>query len=183
MATRAYKSGCITSTERLFAKTLSWATTEDERCRKLSNLPRKIRFVQTVLMDESIFRIGVSVFIEHAKSSKGNRTYIAGLEFISRKREQPNKIFGYRIPGKQIYADFESWKDVRGFEFAMSKKGIHAMRICHARVSHWLGSQKAQDVKQTRHVPDRDIAGLWGNFDVSGTLYLTVTWTLPIHFH
>lgn len=59
-----------------------------------------MRFVQTVLMDEPIFRIGVSVFLEYGKSSKDNKTYIAGLEFISRKPEQSNKIFGYRIPGK-----------------------------------------------------------------------------------
>jgi hypothetical protein len=125
-------------------------------------------------MDEPIFGIGVSVFLEYGKSSKDNRTYIAGLEFISRKPEQSNKIIGYRIPAKQIYADFESWKDVRGFEFAMSRKGIHAMRICHARVSHWLGSPRAEYAKQTRLVSDQGIAGPWGNFDVSPTHYLAI---------
>jgi hypothetical protein len=118
-------------------------------------------------MNESICRVGLSVFEEHARSSKDNRTYLAGLDFISKERDQPNKTFGYRIPGKLFYIDIESWNDVQGFELVTGAKGIHAIRIHHAQVSHWVGSLKADEPTTKILVSDRQIVGLWGKFDVS----------------
>jgi hypothetical protein len=139
MATRAKNVGQISAREKRLAKELSWnnqSVTPFYPSREKTNLQKESNFVQTVIMNESICRIGISVFEEQACFSKDNRTLIAGLEFIYQERDQPNQIFGYQIQGKQFYIDIESWNDIRGFELVAGARGIHAIRIHLAQVSH-----------------------------------------------
>jgi hypothetical protein len=187
MSTSADKFGRLSAKEKRLANKLSWV---NERGRSPFDMSqwalsevKDVCFEQSLLKYESLCRIGISVFEQHSKNVKDYTTFITGFELISKERDQPNKIFGYRIPGKQVYIDLESWEDLRGFEYSMSREGIHAIRLCHLRTSHWVGSPKPDETKWERLVSDREIAGIWGAFDVRRIRYLTIAWSLLIYFY
>jgi hypothetical protein len=172
MASRASDLGQKSAKVRRLIDTLSWADTRGlnpfKKGSRKHYAPTENHIKQTFFPKESINRIGISMFEEYGQRLIDRETFIAGIEFISKERDQPNKIFGYRIPGKQVYIDFESWKDVRGFEFVRSEGSyIHAIRICHVQKSHWVGSPKANNPVTERLISDREILGLQGQFDVS----------------
>lgn len=183
MASRAEEIGPLLAKNKRLAEKLAWV---NERGQNLDVSKKSLSeatgyaFEQFLLKYESLCRIGISVFEQCSESVRGYDTFIAGFELISKKRDQPNKIFGYRIPGKQVYIDLESWEDLRGFEYSMSRYGIHAIRLCHRRTSHWAGSPKSRKKTWKRLVSDREIAGIWGAFDVRRIRNFTFAWFLLI---
>ena len=95
-----------------------------------------ILLTQAVPLQDLTIGIGVSVLQERMT------TVITGFELLSSNGKQPNLIFGYCIPGRQVFIDLRG-RTLTGFTIFSSQGRVHALRPIFYEKEHvdckWIG--------------------------------------------
>ncbi|RMJ20887.1 hypothetical protein PHISP_08242 [Aspergillus sp. HF37] len=119
---------------------------------------------QSVYFSASIFAIHVSLIKQEST------TYVTGLKFVS---DDKSTSMGYALPGGWIMHEIKQFK---GFEVALSERGIHALRIIvddHSSPSSWIGSTHKASITN-RLVLQQNADALEASFDYYKMVTLSV---------
>ncbi|KAJ5666825.1 hypothetical protein N7462_011234 [Penicillium macrosclerotiorum] len=119
-------------------------------------------YKQAIVVPQEMVAIGINLLTYSWLSFSD----IVGIEFICKGTATPNSVLGSRVPGQQVILN-TTRSSLRGFEFASSSEGIHAIRIISEHgLSEWKGHWGHRAVKTKRLEGDEEIHALKGYFQV-----------------
>jgi hypothetical protein len=99
---------------------------------------------------------------------EGKDTFIAGFEMVY--SHEPNEVFGYRLPRKQIEIDLQQ-RRLRALDVCAGKGCIQALRPCFSTQTdpniNWIGVSDGAECTKTRLELNGRIRMMQGKFDVS----------------
>ena len=99
---------------------------------------------------------------------EGKDTFIAGFEMVY--SHEPNEVFGYSLPRKQIEIDLQQ-RRLRALDVCAGKGCIQALRPCFSTQTdpniNWIGVSDGAECTKTRLELNGRIRMMQGKFDVS----------------